>query len=123
MFSKVSKGPLAFATTDEDFQVNKKPPFFFPRKRQKQKKKPSLSLFLPSFFSPSYDQWFEVGSEIERMGYCCCSRITHQESVKSSRYWEGILGKQKRGFFLIMLFTNFSDTKMGDLITGICGGN
>jgi hypothetical protein len=127
MFSKDSKGPLASATTDEDFQVNKKTPFFFPRKRQKQKKISSLSLslssFLHSFFSPSYDQWFEVGSEIERMGCCCCSTITHQESVISSRYWEGILAKQKRGFFFIMLFTISSDTKMGVLITGICGGN
>jgi hypothetical protein len=99
MFSKDSKGPLASATTDEDFQVNKKSPFLFPSKGQKKKKKPSLSLFPPSFFSPSYDQWFEVGSEIEQMGCCCCSTITHQESVQSSRYWEGILAKQKRGFF------------------------
>jgi hypothetical protein len=28
MFSKDSKGPLASATTDEDFQVNKKNPLF-----------------------------------------------------------------------------------------------
>jgi hypothetical protein len=35
----------------------------------------------------------------------------------------GNFSKAKEGFFKIMLFTNFSDTKMGDLITGICGGN